>query len=458
MKETYRYIKQRGDFLKLTGVSENHLRYLSDMNTFREFFQPIFGMFGAMLDVWFVVLPFVFFFLFKLLWMKYARRKYIGTLSWMLLEIIPPRELEKSPKLMESIFAGLAGVIKNANPIEIYVQGFLPDYFSLELVGTEGIVHFYIRTQTKYRNLLEAHFYAQYPDVEIIEVPDYIANVPVTIPNKDWDLWGTEFEFVKPDAYPIRTYTNFEEDVTGKMIDPLAGLTEVMAQTGPGQHLWLQYLICPRGQEGAWVKEYGMTVVNKIIGKAPEEAIGILRRMGHDFFEVGSNLHKGLLAQEIEFTGLEAEKKELGPVEFRLTPGEKDVLKAVQANIGKQQFQTRMRFLYIGRKEGFDRSLISAFIGGIKQFNDMNLNSLKPNDKTKTTANFLFAHDRLRFRQRVIHTHYRDRDWDSASDPFFLSSEELATLYHLPDMAVTTPTMTRVAAKRGGAPANLPVE
>lgn len=428
------------------------------MNTFREFFQPIFGMFGAMLDVWFLVFPFILFFLFKLLWMKYIRRKYQHSTKWILLEIIPPREIEKSPKLMESIFAGIAGVIKTFNPVEIYIQGILPDFFSLEMVGSEGAVHFYIRTMVQYRNLLEAHFYAQYPDVEIIEVPDYVDAIPVTIPNKDWDLWGTEFEFVKPDVFPIRTYPYFDEDVTGKMIDPLAGLTEVMSQTGPGQHLWLQYLINPRGDEQKWVKEYGKKIVDELTGKTPEEKIGALRRIGHDFFEVGANLHKGLLAQEIEYSGLESEKKELGPLEFRLTPGEKDILKAVESNMSKQQFQTKMRFIYVGRREGFDKSFVSSFIGGIKQFNDMSLNSFKPNNDTKTSVYSLFAKERLRFRQRLIHMHYRDRDWDDAEHTFYLSTEELATVFHLPDMAVMTPTMARVSAKRGGAPSNLPIE
>jgi hypothetical protein len=96
------------------------------MGILREFFQPVVGMFGAMLDVWFLVFPFVLYFLFKILWMKFVRRKYIHSLKWILLEIIPPRELEKSPKLMESVFAGLAGVIKTPLPTETYIQGYLP--------------------------------------------------------------------------------------------------------------------------------------------------------------------------------------------------------------------------------------------------------------------------------------------------------------------------------------------
>jgi len=39
-----------------------------------------------------------------------------------------------------------------------------------------------------------------------------------------------------------------------------------------------------------------------------------------------------------------------------------------------------------------------------------------------------------------------------------LSTEELATVFHIPDMAVIAPTMVRVAAKRGGAPVNLPIQ
>ena len=47
---------------------------------------------------------------------------------------------------------------------------------------------------------------------------------PKGAPNRDWDLFGADIEFTKPDPYPIKTYHYYEEDVTGKMIDPLAGL------------------------------------------------------------------------------------------------------------------------------------------------------------------------------------------------------------------------------------------
>ena len=122
-------------------------------------------------------------------------------------------------------------------------------------------------------------------------------------------------------------------------------------------------------------------------------------------------------------------------------------------------FKTKMRYLYVGRRETFNKPTgVSALIGGIKQFNDQNLNSFKPNDDTKTDAKYLFVEPRLRYRQRRIFRRYVSRDSDPQFNRFELSTTELATIFHIPDMSVVAPSLTRVAAKRGGAPSNLPIQ
>jgi hypothetical protein len=412
--------------------------------------------FAAFLDVWFIVLPPLLYGIFLLLWMQYVWGKWASNVKWILLEIIPPRDIEKSPQPMESIFAGLAGVITSPTAIEEYIKGFIPVSFSLELVSTEGTVHFYIRTQAQFRNLVEAHFYAQYPDVEIIEVPDYVRAIPKTIPNKDWDLWGTDFEVTKDDLYPIRTYKYFEESVTGKMIDPVSGLIETMGKLGPGQHLWLQFITTPLGEKAT--REALQKTVDKFLGKEKPEEIGVFRMFFMDMWDVIRNLPAGVLANEPEFFSYKQEKKDEQPVEFRLTPGEKDVLKALQANLGKQQYKVRMRMVYLGRRDGFSKTVVSSFIGGIKQFSDQNMNGFKPNDDSKTYANYVMTQERLRFRQRRLFQRYISRDSTPQETRFILSSEEMATVFHLPDMSVVAPTMMRVSAKRGNAPANLPIQ
>jgi len=380
---------------------------------------------------------------------KYSADSWLRSWKWTILEIIPPREIEKGPQLMESIFSGFAGVITTYSTFDTYIKGAFMERFSIELVGEEGKVHFYIRTMKKYRNLVESHVYSKYPDAEILEVPDYTAKFPKIIPNRDWTLWGCDFEFQNPDPIPIKTYDRFEESVTGEMIDPMATLIEVMGALGPGQHIWLQFILSPLNEK--WNIDKGQKkVLEKLKGTLAESKGGILADIG----DVLSNVFKGLFGP-VEFKA--AEKKDLGPLEFRLSPGEKEVLKATEENLGRNSFTTKMRFLFISHRERFEKPFVSAFIGAIKQFNDANFNQMKPENVSKTYASDKFlAKSRLAFRQRKIYRRYRDRDMDGKK--IVLSNKELATVYHFPDMGVKSAAITRTESKLGSAPPNLPVE
>lgn len=399
--------------------------------------------------VWFIILPVPFYYLFKALWMSYKQREYFRSLDYVLLEIIPPRDIEKSPQPMESVFNGIAGILKTFTPIEKFVNGIITNAFSFEMAGFDGAVHFYIRMPENYRNLIEAHIYAQYPDAEIIEVPDYVDNVPKIVPNRSLDLWGADFELVRPDAYPIRTYKYFEESITGEMIDPLAALVEVMGKLEPGQQIWFQYIVIPEHE--TW-HNTGRALADELAGKIKKRK-GVLADIWGDMVDVFSNIIPGL-NQPVEFS--QKEEKEQAPLEFRLTPGEKEILKALENNIGKYVFNIKMRFVYLGERENFSKANVSSFVGGIKQFADFNLNSFKPNERSKTIANYIFVDSRLRWRQRKIFKRYKDRD--PVGKKFILSSEELATVYHMPDMSVVAPGVIKTEFKRGGAPSNLPVK
>ena len=138
----------------------------------------------------------------------------------------------------------------------------------------------------------------------------------------------------------------FEEDVTGKMIDPMAGLIETMGKLPPDQKLWFQMIIEPLNEGVS--PDGGKKLLDKLTGRDKPPA--------------------------------EGEQ----PLEFRITPGEKRVIEALESNIGKNMFRTKLRLLYLGKRQGFSKAIISSFFGGIKQFADLNLNSFKPNDTSKT--------------------------------------------------------------------------
>lgn len=420
------------------------------MSVWNDFAESLRAMGQAFYYFWWLVLPITLFYIFKIIWFDFVLDKskfsWLKSLDWILLEVIPPRDYEKSPKVMETFFIGLSGVITTHNQLDVWTKGAILDRFGVELVGEEGKVHFFIRSLRKHRNMVEAHIYSMYPEAEIVEVEDYTKKFPRVIPNRDWDLWGTDMELQKPDPYPIKTYDKFEETISGTMIDPIAALTEVIGTLGPGQHIWLQYVLDPL-PEKLWAEEN--KIVQELAGRKASETKGILSH----FWEVIASVPKAFFTP-VEFAG--EEKKEQQPLEFRLTPGEKELLKAVEDNLGKNAFKVKMRFIYLSRKEVFDKAKVSAFIGALKQFNDQNFNSFKPNDISKTYANYLFKKERLAYRQRLVYLRYKFRSMDDAK--FVLSTKELATVFHFPDIGVKAPSITKVEAKRGTAPSNLPIE
>ncbi len=401
---------------------------------------------------WFFTLPPIFYFLFKIFWLDHIRDAYAGAATWVLLEIIAPKNIEKSPKPMESLYASFSGVEKGFTTYEENVEGMFTDYMSLEMVSNEGTVHFYIRVMKKHRHLIEANLYAQYPDVEIIEVPDYVDNFPAVMPNAQWRIWGADVETTKHVAYPIRTYPSYEETVTGTMIDPLAGLIEAMGKLGPGQHSWIQWIIAPTSPK--WNSTIGKELAEKLKGKEKKKE-NLFEALVKDITDVLTNIFK-YLSGPIEFAS--EKKKDEQPLDTRLSPMERDVLKAVETNLGKVQFHVKGRCIYVAKRENFDMSLgVSAIWGAMKQFGDDNLNGFKPEGESKTSKHYdIFKKERLDYSQRKLYRRYKSRSKDGFQT--VMSTEELATVFHLPDMNVLAPSMSRVEAKRGGAPSNLPIE
>lgn len=420
---------------------------VSDINS-------VFLAFGkAIYMFWWIIFPAMFYKLFFTFWVEYvaiyADNSYHKSLKWVILEIIPPRDIERGPKIMEYIFEGISGVTTTHNTFAKYLDGvYTQDRFSLEMVGEEGKVHFYIRIYSQFRNLVEAQVYSKYPDAKIVEVPDYTQKFPKIMPNKEWDLWGTDFEMTLPAPVPIKTYDKFEETVTGETIDPMAALMEVIGTLPPGQHIWMQYAIEPLQEK--WNFEKGnKEAVEKLKKKEAAVAMGL----GGHFWDVLKNIGKGFSEIPIFATAV---KKDESPLEFRLSPMEKELLKATEENLGKLTYRTKMRFIYLGKRGNFSKAFVSAFIGGLKQFNDMNYNQTKPEDATKTYGKIFYKLPRANFRKRKIYQRYRDRNMDDTV--VWFSSKELATLFHFPDMNVKSPSITRVESKLSSAPANLPVE
>ncbi|OGN00552.1 MAG: hypothetical protein A2651_01545 [Candidatus Yanofskybacteria bacterium RIFCSPHIGHO2_01_FULL_42_12] len=392
---------------------------------------------------WWLYLPILLFFAWFFSLENYNKLKYLASLEWVLLEIRVPREVNKSPKGMEQVFAALYGVFLGPTRWQDRIfKGKIPDWFSFELAGTSGEIHFYVRTQKQYRNLVESQIYAQYPDAELIEVEDYLVRLPRFLPNDEYDLWGGELILSREDAYPIRTYPEFEEKGTGpdivKRIDPVASLAETLGTLEYKEYISVQLLIRPAGD--GWIKK-GQAVVDKLMGKKAKTKEDWLTKA---VFSIDALLPGGAPVKK-------EEKKEREP----LSPGVQDVLKAVEKSFTKLGFESGVRLVYIFPKGNFHKTHLVAMNGAFKQFASPSLNSFKLNGKTTPPIRGLFYKQKAYRRKVSIYGKLRDRSF--VKKPIILTTEELATVYHFPDVSVKSPLLPRVEAKKGEPPAGLPI-
>ena len=411
------------------------------------------GVLVAWGEVWWIVLPLVALFIFWDFWLIYLHVRYLKAISWKVLEIKVPKNVLKTPKAMEQIFAAAHtpysyGLI----PFDKYVKGKEEPWMSFELVGRAGESHFYLRLPAEYQHMMESAIYGQYPEAEIVEVEDYLNHFPKVLPNREFDVSGFEEMLRHEDYLPLRTYLSFEDPTEERRLDTIAPIMEIMAKLRDDDQVWYQLIVRPTGEA---FKEEGQKRINQILGiEAKEKKKGLFAGFGP-----GVTLGEVVRAP-FEHPGSELKKKEEKQnfMRFIVSPGEKDVTEAIEQKISKIALEATPRFLYLTKQGNSDPGVVASLHGFVRQFNTQNLNSLKPNS-IKTTAGYsvrgLFVKTRIRWRKRILYEDYRNIT-PSAKKPI-LNIEELATIYHFPIAAVSTTELEKIPSRKGSPPAGVPV-
>ena len=407
----------------------------------------------TILIIWWVMIPL--FFVVELLkvWPDWLAVKHISKYKWSLLEIIPPPEVLKTPKAMESVLVGMAGGWSETNFRDKWWRGHVHDTFSLELVAHNGALRFFVRCRSEQVSWVSNKFYAEYPDAEIHETEDYAASLPEYVPNANWDMWGAEYTVVKPDwTLPIRTYLDWEDTDDDKRMSPLSQFGEIATQVGPYEYVMFQIIITPQVTEVRPKYEASIERITQR-GKKEEKHGSLVGDVVYGLFEFAINGARTLLAQETVWKSPEEEENGKDDnLLFRLTPGEQDKLKAVEMKGSKINFEVGINGMYLFRRDHKRSDRISDMNGFIRQFSNENLNGLRPKSKTYPSGNaswFWWRKDKINLRRmRRLYFAYRSR-WRvyCSGEPFTLNAEEIATLFHLPGQIVQTPSLGRIDSK-----------
>ncbi|MFA6430245.1 MAG: hypothetical protein WC229_00515 [Candidatus Paceibacterota bacterium] len=421
-----------------------------------------------------IAMPFMLFYVFFVMRFRWIQMKFVESQKTCLLEIKLPKEITKSPAAMEIFFSHLqqSGAGGYA---EAYLDGKTRPWFSCELVSIGGEIKFYVWcSQAKFKNIVEAQLYAQFPNIEIFEAKeDYTKNIPYD-PDK-YFTYGVQYALTKSDPFPIKTYIDYGLDADQKdeyKIDPMSAVIEFLGSMKKSENIWIQILLQKHEPEG-W--KHGVMKIDKDPKKANwffKFLIYLFGRSKSLKEEVKKEIEDIKKASIIEVPGKEMSFKLPNP-----SKGQQEVIAALERSASKIPFDCMVRGLYIAESTGMNPVNIGGLINSFRQYSSQTLNGFKPgyrtdmSDEYKDVVRFFFPfwtnhmNKKIAKRKKKIFHAYKLRSffqwpYKNLGDkpPFVLTTEELATIFHFPSGIVSqTPTLNRVPSKKSEAPANLPI-
>lgn len=393
-------------------------------------------------------LPLILFFVFFEKWMLYVQKKFkLKQRGRVTLEILIPEEIYKSPEAMELVLTQLYQTSSPDNLFQTYLDGKHPPTYGLEIVSTGGRVHFYINTwRKKLKDIIEAQLYAQYPGIEVQELPvDYTAEIRKDDP--DWETFALHFGLRKPDVLPIKTYVDYgltDLPKEEEKVDPITTVIDMLSNITPDERIWFQLLIRAHREENFEVgSPFKKSDWKDDIDKAIEDIYAKARKRGSS-----------------------PEDDDDGPRVTQLTDGEKNTIKALDRSRSKFPFNTKLRVIYAARKGKMNFDRIGAIITSLFVFADANLNAFGL--KWRTDIGYKMWSDpknkRIDRWKEIALDHYKRRNFDpmpgggeiGKDRESIMTVEELATLFHLPGKVELNPNLERIPSTRGEAPPNLP--
>lgn len=397
------------------------------------------------------------------LWHHFVSERFIGGIEWSCLEVHIPREMQKTPLSMELFFNNALYHASMKGVWEVYWQGAVHFWYSLELVGVDGKVRFIMRVPSRLKKLVETQLYAQFPQVQVIEVEDYTLPIPRFRNDGNWYLWGCEFTLAKHDAYPIKTYKDYGLDKAGTKeedkIDPITSTIEFLGNLERGEQVWMQIIVRQSEKKYDSDNHHGHKV--EFVDASQEE----LERALSPFKRAQSNDND----------------KATFAFDARVPEYLKDTVKAVKDKQKKLAFDTLIRQVILADKRLVDVHTFNNTRRASRlmwrQYSNQETNQFKRINSTQYDNTWGDPTGKLleKLKGRML-TYYKLRTcfyppllfsfnfpaplkWFFPSNPpqyFVINTEELATIFHFPGLVSESPSFKRIDSKTAKPPSNLP--
>lgn len=328
----------------------------------------------------------------------------------LVMQILVPRENDRTPLAAEQMFASIHGILGDS------IKSFDLISFEISSTGDDGI-KFYVVIPQHLAKFVEGQIYAQYPNADIRYVADYCEKK-----NPDMKLFVTtgEVELEKDFIFPIKTFRNFE-------VDPLAAITGAISDLKLGQSAWIQIIVRPVSNYWQSSSKRYITAIRD--GKNP---------YGESFWDKLSSLFAGVGKSLSNMGGdSEPQRKEV----VKLEPGQEEELAEIENKMLKLGFEFGIRVVTKASTQIESEQILRDIVASFKQFTTAHLNTFVHSVPVKD-GNSIYSD----YIKRYLPSDVVD----------ILNIEELASLYHMPNISVETPNIAWSRSKKLEPPMNLP--
>lgn len=356
------------------------------------------------------------------------------TSSWVMLKVSIPKErhaeeneqrmdFREMASVIEPFFAGLEALFDTKIQKKISGQ----DHISLEIISKGGLVFFYIGTPSLYKESIEKNILAQYPDAIIEEDKERGYSI---FKDTKGEIAAGNLRLLKKFFFPVKTYRYLE-------YDPLNGIVNALSKLGENCNVGIQILIRPT--DNTWRFAIDKTAKNIQSGKsASYYQMNSRQRAGENFFKFLGDVGKTAAGKSLE----EDEKEKMSQNQLRLNPIQEQQLKLLTEKGSKTGFDTQVRIISVAPTKEQAVEKLKIVYSAFAQFfaPDHNGFKLKKAKKQReTVANYIY---------RIYGREPR----------MLLNTEELASIYHLPNRYMDAPNIAWVYSKKESPPPQLPAE
>lgn len=357
-----------------------------------------------------------------------------------ILEILVDKNNQKWPWVFEHILIVLHRVFDDYSSWILFRKKTCSQpTFTFEITKVGNRIRFFIIAPKKYANFLSNQIYAHYTDVEIIEVWDYLEQIPddkIHI----WRIWEE-----KHYLFPIKSFTELQEEASKDTVDPFSSITSALGRTWKYTLNTFQINFTPI-PSSKW-KKWLWRTIKILLSKYPSFIKKILMSPKFVFLKVFIYpiilIFKfiGFFFRKVDEewsewgwneAGADTEMTEL---EWKMVA----VPKYMKNKVILEWFRTSINVIHAWEDPVEAQWSIKEIYSTLNVFSNFWLNSFVLKDIVNDEENI----------EKVKERHV---EWK-----IILTTNELSGLVHLPTTYVKTPQINWVSARAFEPPSNLPI-